>query len=352
MNVLKIILTTSATLFILIFLILWSLNQRYTDIHIPVIHIGAVSALYILYFCALSLVFWYFSKGSWLGKVVWTLIYLTVGATLLSVVHGMVYGLLPKLSIVLFDESVPPNEAAFHHEVWRGYLFANALAIGFVFFLYYWENRWLSRRLINKLNAYHQRMLGVKHNSHFLGTIFVTGFGRMLVETDSNNKQVKRDIIQFLGYLMRIEEPHVQHSWEEELDLLECFVRLWKEYYGPDSLQVDCDIATGEYCLVPWGILLFPLENCLKHALISAVYPVDYQLKMDTEEVILICTNWWSPKEQKEGGVGFELLESRLLGTGYKLRYHTEQTEGRYKLTLHLNWDNNEKIKLSSPAFG
>lgn len=339
----KTVLTISTSLFVVIFVLLSVLNLYYADVHIPFVHVLGLTVLYFLFFGLLSMVFWQFMQEERRAKVLALLLFLILTFTVVPTVDCLVYVVFPWLGVQFYDESMPRNDAAFHYDIWRGYIFINAVALAFVFLLQFLERRSAARKADAELSDYRQQISGIAHTSHFLRTVFAGSFGRMLAEESPKNKQAKRDVIQFLGYLVRFDRPFAQVTWEEEVDQLECFARLLRAHYGAQAIELKIDQDGIDFPRLPWGILLFPLENCLRHALISPDYPIHYGLTIKSGMAVITCHNYWSPKEKDhDGGAGYRLLESKVLDTPYRLVCEGIRKKDTYELTIHLTWKHDE----------
>jgi cytochrome c oxidase subunit IV len=352
MNVLKISLIAGLSLFFVLFLMLLPLVEHYKGMQVPTGHLLAITALNLFYLGALFVVFWNLKQGGIKCRLLWGIAYLLLSCTLFGVVDFFVLQVYPRWGIRLAENIMPYGSTGFHREVFWDYVFFNAVALVFVQLFHAYKRQRYVVELQKDLEWVRMRKTFSKHSSHFLASILASSFGRMFTESEHRDKQTKRDVFQVLGYLNRIEEQDGQHSWEDEIDLLECFVRLMKVHFGRDAVRLHCTVVKGDYPALPWGTLLFPLENCLKHALLSPDYPVDYQLELCSGKCTVVCTNYWSPKEHQAGGMGFKLMEARLRGSCYELIYNAVKTDDKYKLTLNLNWENDEKISLSGAPFG
>lgn len=328
---------------LLLFLILsWALaeaNNAYATEYIPRIQVIIAAFIYTFYGCTLSFLFWLYWHGSLRKRLLLVLVYLLITASLIPVLDFLIIELLPLVSIQFFDESREINDEAFHFRLIRGYLVVNLASLSFVSILKFFVDLKKRRNMEKEMLHQRDRMEEMKYTSHFLNSVFTTSFGRMLLDDAPKDKQTKMDIIQFLGELLKLEELGVDREWEVEMDLLECFIRLLRIHYGEDAITVEIHSSGNKFPPMPRGILLFPLENCLKHALMSPAYPVTYKLQMDEQSAILYCNNSWSPK-MKMGtpGTGFNLLRAKIERANFPILLDTQLSEADFKLSMHLNW--------------
>jgi len=128
----------------------------------------------------------------------------------------------------------------------------------------------------------------------------------------------------------------------DEVDHLECFVRLLKMYYGEGTVLYSRESDDNiRYPDIPTGVLFFPLENCLKHANISVEYPVSYKISYTAAGLVVNCHNSWSPKEGLvHSGTGFALLEAKLALVDYTSSMEAKQDDGIFSVHLKLNFLN------------
>lgn len=235
----------------------------------------------------------------------------------------------------------------FYFRILSGYFTANLLAVVVALVCGYINMRQEKKRLDQDLINYRDRAVGLKYTSHFLTSIFLTKFGDMLLNDAPKDKTTKRDIIQFLAYLMEVERPGGLRAWAEEMEHLNSFIRLLRRHYGENAILYSEVLHGGIFPAISTGILFFPLENCLKHALISAAYPVDYRLVVNQQEIVLTCQNYWSPKDELlKSETGFEMLRYKLGQMNTPTSMDINRTADTFFVRLQLNLDMNEKAEL------
>lgn len=345
MRKLRIAILACISLFVVIFSMLWCFNHFFNEVHIPLYQIGAVTAIYVLYLLLLSLLFAQLWDATTRKRFTLLLLYLFICLTLIPTVDNLVYVVFPKLGIYFFDERLPRDDVLFHQRIWRGYVFVHVCAYALVVCIRLLESVFERRRLADMLSAYQARAEAIRYTSHFLNTIFASTFGRMLVDYVGNDKGTKRDIIQFLGYLMRVDKLNRTGEWKEELDQLACFVRLLRAHFGARAIVTDIAVQEGKYPPLPEALLFFPLENCLRHALISIDHPVHYQLLVQQDSAVLCCRNYRrSAALEHDGGTGFDLLRAKVeQSAAYTITWATEQINELYTLNIHLSWSTDAK---------
>ncbi|MNJ92230.1 hypothetical protein D3C87_98970 [compost metagenome] len=314
-------------------------NLLWSEEAIPFIQIAIAASLYTVYSYVITLLYLYIWKEGNKRRIVSVVLYVLISLTVIPCIHTLIYTILPKINIRFSHHVQSANLPKFYFRIISGYLVANLLAAG-VFFRYKASLLKKERNELNKdLKQFRERALDIQYTSHFLTTIFLTSFGKMLIDEEPVDKRTKRDIIQFLAYLLELEKNGELKPFEEELDQLNCFVRLLQDYYGERAVRYQSLIKGTDYPAIPTGILFFPLENCLKHALISSDYPIQFTLTGNGLQLALSCTNHWSPKNDKiRSESGFGLLNAKLEQVDYQTTLETVQQEGIFSLAIKLNF--------------
>ena len=161
----------------------------------------------------------------------------------------------------------------------------------------------------------------------------------MLIDEEPKDKSTKMDIIQFLGYLFEIEKNGGLKSFVEEVDELNCFVRLLKVYYGERAIHYKQALEDINYPHIPSGILFFPLENCLKHASISTDNPITFEIYSHKSGVQIACKNFWSPKDHRvKSERGFSLLHAKLAQVDYHTSVESKLNGNNFCVIMKLNF--------------
>lgn len=326
-------------IFAFMFSAVWLANILFNDEVIPLNQIATAALLYCLYSCLIAiLIFQYWSENIKL-KIFSALIYVFISLTVYSFVRIAVYDILPNFGIRFSRTTQPENLPKFHFRIMSGYLVANLLAL-----LVVWRYRVSilkkERDRINEdLTKFRQRAADLRYTSHFLTTIFLTNFGKMLIDEEPKDKSTKMDIIQFLGYLFEIEKNGGLKSFVEEVDELNCFVRLLKVYYGERAIHYKQALEDINYPHIPSGILFFPLENCLKHASISTDNPITFEVYSHKSGVQIACKNFWSPKDHRvKSETGFSLLHAKLAQVDYHTSVESKLNGNNFCVIMKLNF--------------
>lgn len=326
--------------FLIFLMLIGGMNYFRKDVTIPFEQIIITVALYLFYCVTISSLIVGAWNQTWTRLLVNVMIYLFLTFTFIPFIDFLIHDFLPRFEIVFFDDTLPEDHAAFRARLISGYVTVNAFA-GIVCLGYAAISLLRERRQLNNdLKSYRDRAVGMKYTSHFLSTIFIGKFGEMLINKVPKDKRAKRDIIQFLAYLLEVENTARMNPLLEELDHLECFVRLLKMYYGEGCIDYDQQLDSKQCLDIPTGALFFPLENCLKHAHISADYPVRYKLLLNDRGLTVTCQNTWSPKQDLiKSGTGFALLRAKLEQVDYLSCVETSLEEDTFSVNIKLSFN-------------
>lgn len=307
-------------LIIAVFIFLWNyfLNYFYAQEDIPLNHIVAISAVYIFFYLTISFFLEVIYNQVNSIRVIFCLCYLVIGWNITWLIDNIIYKILPYSDIVLYDDTIPRNDSLFHYRIWDAFVSLNVLAVIYIviqhYILYYLKNKKLQKELaVNR-----ERVEDMKYTSHFMKNIFAESFGEMLLNDEPKDSRTKMDIVEFLGYILELEDLGKRDTWSYSLDKLHCFIRLLRKHYGEGAINFKIINDDSNVSLLPRGLLLFPLENCLKHAYISPDFPVIYELILDKNVIEITCTSSTHQFKSKEkSGKGFLFLNEKIKYSDY-----------------------------------
>ena len=329
-------------LFIFVFMlfIIWSANQLWNSAAIPPPQILTAAGLYTLYSYMIFRLIRLFWNGTGLQKLLSAGLYLLLTLTLFFFMRSLIYVLLPLIGIHFSRRTQPVQLPLFHFHMAVRYLVANLLA-GLSFWRYH---AFLAKQQNDKLNRdleiFRARLLDMQYTSHFLRSVFVTSFGKVMIAGVPKNQRIKRDVMQFLAYLMRIENMGLAQPFDLELDELHCFIRLLRFHYGENAVCYQERVAEQHDRAIPAGVLFFPLENCLKHGRIDPDNPVELQLIAEGSGINLCCKNRWAPKHSGiSSETGFTLLEAKLRQVDYKSSVEKLLQEDIFTIWIKLDFN-------------
>lgn len=342
-------------LIIAAFILLWNyfLNYFYAQEYIPIIHIVAISAVYIFFYLNISIFFESLYDHSNPIRIIFGICYILLLWNLTWIIDKIIYFVLPYFEIILFDDNIPRNDSLFHYKIWDAFVSLNILAVIYFvllrFALFYLKTKKIKKELaINR-----ERVEDMKYTSHFMKNIFSESFGEMLLNNEPKDTRTKMDIVEFLGYILELEDLGKKDTWAYSLDKLHCFIRLLRKHYGSEAIDFKYVNDGSDILVLPRGILLFPLENCLKHAYISPDYPVIYNLTVENHVIDLECTsNTNHFKSRKKSGKGFLFLDEKIRFSDYTHVIEKKSNSKKYTLTMKLIPKSNGKAKIQYSTFG
>ncbi len=342
-------------LIIATFIFFWNyvLNYFYAQEDIPFIHIVAISGVYIIFYLIISF-FWeviYYQSNS--IRIIFSLVYLVIGWNLTWIIDNIIYLILPYYDIILFDSSIPRNDSLFHYRVWDAFISLNILAIINLVIERYLAYYLKTRNLQKELAINRERVEDMKYTSHFMKNIFAESFGEMLLNNEPKDTRTKMDIIEFLGYILELEELGNRDTWDYSLDKLHCFIRLLRKHYGTESISFSLINDGSDVLLLPRGLLLFPLENCLKHAHISPDFPVIYKVIIDNSDIEIVCSSRIRQfKCREKSGKGFLLLNEKIKFSDYLHVIVGKTSSKSFTLNMKLTPNYNGKAKIQYSTLG
>ena len=324
--------------FIFMLLVIWSANLLWNSVPIAPVQIITAACLYTLYsyvIFRLILFYWY---GTVVQKVLGIGIYLFITLTVFFFMRKLIYVLLPLMGIHFSRRAQPLQLHLFNFHMGVRYFVTNLIG-GFTFWRQHAYRTEKENIVLNsELATFRERAQDMKYTSHFLQSVFVTSFGKMMLSEVPQDRHTKRDIMQFLAYLLRIENLGKAQPFAAELDELHCFIRLLRYHYKERSIRYRERMEDCHYPDIPAGMLFFPLENCLKHAKIDAKNPVEMQLTAVESGISLRCQNHWSPKKSDiNSETGFALLDAKLKQVDYKSTVKKLLRDDIF--TVHINLD-------------
>lgn len=146
-------------------------------------------------------------------------------------------------------------------------------------------------------------------NPHFLFNSFNTLAA--LIETDAGNAvSYVEQLSDFYRSILQYRDKDMI-PLTEELQLLANYFFLQQKRYGDKlSLQVDEDLAQGNYFIAPLTLQLL-MENAVKHNIISTEQPLS--VRISKEHDYLVVSNNYQPKHvaERSTGTGLQNIQSR-----------------------------------------
>lgn len=320
-----------------ILLVNYGFSRLFSTSHIPFRDIFFLSLIYMVFYVVLGEAFAFIWSKPLVVKVVLSGLYIVLAWNIVSIIDAAIYRLLPAMGTVLYDESKPQNLQEYHYRIWRGFIIVNALSVLYVVLLAWYRQKRANIEMDGDLQRYRARVVDAEYTSHFLKSIFQSTFGKMLLDDAPKERDTKMDIIEFLGYLFTIEKLGAMDDWLLSKDKLDCFVRLLKQHYGKQAVVFTDDQDGTLPKELPRGILLFPLENCLKHSLISPDTPVRLHLQVCGGRIELSCVSRIDHLKIKgASGQGYLHLQRMVRDSKYNLQLDPQTQGDLYSLHLVL----------------
>lgn len=338
MNTLWIKVVVHSLICMMILLANYGFNMFFNAEHIPFRDIFLLSGIYMVFYLIFAETFGFIWCKPFAMKIVLIGLYVLLAWNIVPIIDAIIYGILPAWGTVLYDESKPKNLHEYHFRIWRAFIVVNAFSLLYVALLQWYRNVRINTQINNDLRMYRARVIDSDYTFHFLKNIFHSTFGKMLLDDAPKEKHVKMDIIEFIGYLVTVEKLGAKDDWLLSKDKLYCFIRLLRYHYGKQAIQFEYAPDGTVPQELPRGVLLFPLENCLKHAIISPDMPVKLYLKVDNGGIELSCESRIDRLKIKEAsGQGLLYLEKMMSNSNFSLQIDRQTTGEMYNLCILLS---------------
>lgn len=146
-------------LIIAAFIFLWNyfLNYFYAQEEIPLLHIIAISSVYILFYLAISIFLEILFKNPNLIRAIVFLSYLIFAWNITWIIQEIIYSILPEIGIVLFNSNVPRNDTLFHYRIWDAFISLHIIALIYYVILRFvciiWKPKTYKRSWLSKENG-------------------------------------------------------------------------------------------------------------------------------------------------------------------------------------------------------
>src|SRR5690606_13809294 len=118
--------------------------------------------------------------------------------------------------------------------------------------------------------------------------------GVVLLQSKPDQKKKIRAMIEVLGYFNKMDQANSGLvKLKTELAQLKHFIAMINQHYRDGTV-----ICTGLDDLkkaeedIPLGLLLLPLENCLKYARLDPKFPIRYDIRGGDEGWVISCVNY------------------------------------------------------------
>ncbi|MBD1425648.1 histidine kinase [Sphingobacterium arenae] len=332
-----------AIIFIIaLYSLMWNVNAKYVEDHIPHRHIAAVVLLYAAYYSVHLLCFDMVWKGGWARRIIGVVGITVLYWTLFPVMYKLIQEWMPAVGLQLFDDTVPYNEADFRKRLISPYIIVVSMAAFTVAITRLIQHHFEKRQLLKKLTGLQQQFIKREIKTHFISNILSTNIGAVLLDSKPDQKKKIIALIELLAYFNKVDQGCMGLvSLKEELRQLKHFIAMINQQYGEGAV-----ICTGIEELkkseddIPLGLLLLPLENCLKYARLDPKFPIMYSVRRVNEGWVISCVNymdWKRVETTVRTGTGMEMAEKQIAGLGLPIQIAVQQDEEKFFFTININ---------------
>lgn len=322
--------------------LLWNVNAKYVVDHIPHRHIVAVVVLYTAYYSMHLLCFDMLWKGGRARRIIGAIGIAILYWTLFPVMYKLIQDWMPAVGLQLFDDTVPYNEANFRKRLISPYVIVVIMAAFTVAAARLIQHHFEKKQLLKKLDGLQQEFIKREIKTHFISNILSTNIGAVLLQSKPDQKRKIIAMIELLAYFNKVDQGGMGLvPLKEELRQLKHFVAMICQQYGEGT--VVCagleDGGTAEDC-IPLGLLLLPLENCLKYARLGPKFPIRYDIKRVDGGWNILCVNyidWKSVESIVSTGRGIEMVEKQITVLRLPIHIAVQQDEEKFFFTININ---------------
>ena len=327
---------------IALYSILWNVNTKYVDDHIPHRHITAVVILYATYYSIHLLCFDMLWKGGRIKRIAGAVGIAILYYTLFPVMYTLIQEWLPAVGVELFDDTVPYDEASFRKRLISPYIIVVGMAAFTVAIARLIQQHFEKRPLLKKLRALQLKFIKGEIKAHFISNILSTNIGAVLLESKPDQKRKIMALIELLGHFNKQDQGGMGLvSFKEERRQLKHFIAMINQQYGEGTVKYT-ELADGNKAKddIPLGLLLLPLENCLKYARLDSKFPIIYDMKRMDAGWKIVCINyidWSNVKSMVSTGRGIEMMENQIKALGLPIHITVQQDGEKFFFTININ---------------
>lgn len=332
-----------AIIFIIaLYSLIWNVNAKYVEDHIPHRHIAAVVLLYAAYYSVHLLCFDMVWKGGWARRIIGVVGITVLYWTLFPVMYKLIQEWMPTVGLQLFDDTVPYNEADFRKRLISPYIIVVSMAAFTVAITRLIQHHFEKRQLLKRLDGLQQQFIHREIKTHFISNILSTNIGAVLLQSKPDQKRKIIAMIELLAYFNKVDQERMGLvSLKQELRQLKHFIAMIDQQYGERTvICTGLDDLKKAEDVIPLGILLLPLENCLKYARLDPRYPVRYAIKRVDGGVEIRCVNyidWRGVESMGSTGKGIEMVEKQISVLGLPISITVQQDGGKFFFTININ---------------
>ncbi|PRD56699.1 hypothetical protein C5749_05565 [Sphingobacterium gobiense] len=321
---------------------MWNVNAKYVDDYIPHRHIAAVVILYAAYYSAHLLCFDMLWKGGWARRIIGAIGTAMLYGTLFPVMYKLIQEWMPAVGLQLFDDTVPYNEADFRKRLISPYIIVVSMAAFTVATARLIQHHFEKKQLLKQLDGLQQQFIDREIKTHFISNILSTNIGAVLLQTKPDQKKKIIALIELLAYFNKVDQGSMGVvPLKQELRQLKHFIAMIDQQYGEGTVICagleDGGMAEDE---IPLGLLLLPLENCLKYAQLGPKFPIRYNMRRVDDGWNILCIsyiNWGSVESVVSTGRGLEMAEKQITVLRLPIQIAVRQDEEKFFFTININ---------------
>lgn len=325
-----------------IYSLLRNVNAHYVVEHIPHRHIVAVVVLYAVYYIMHLVCFDMLWKGGWIKRVIGAVWVVLLYWTLFPIMYKIIQEWMPLVGLQLFDDTVPYDEGEFRKRLISPYIIVVSMAAVTFAATQLIRHHRERIQLQQKLADVQQQFIKREIKTHFINNILSTNIGAVLLHSRPDQKKKIRAMIELLGYFNKADQANSGLvKLKTELAQLKHFIVMINQQYREGTvLCAGIEELKKAEDDIPLGLLLLPLENCLKYARLDPKFPIMYSVRRVNEGWEISCVNyidWKRVETTVRTGTGMEMAEKQIAVLGLPIQIAVQQDEEKFFFTININ---------------
>lgn len=198
------------------------------------------------------------------------------------------------------------------------------------------------KQLLKKLAGLQQQFIQQEVKTHFISNILSTNIGAVLLQSKPDQKRKIIAMIELLAYFNKVDQGSIGLvSVKEELRQLKHFIAMINQQYGEDTvICTGLEVAETVDNNIPLGLLLLPLENCLKYARLGPKFPIRYNVRCVNVGWEIMCVNyidWKSVESTVSTGRGIEMVKKQITVLTLPIHIAVHQDEEKFFFMININ---------------
>src|SRR5690606_4107207 len=251
-----------AIIFIIaLYSLMWNVNAKYVEDHIPHRHIAAVVLLYAVYYSVHLLCFDMVWKGGWARRIIGVVGVTVLYWTLFPVMYKLIQEWMPAVGLQLFDDTVPYSEADFRKRLISPYIIVVSMAAFTVAITRLIQHHFEKKQLLKRLDGLQQQFIHREIKTHFISNILTTNIGAVLLQSKPDQKRKIIAMIELIAYFNKVDQERMSLvALKQELQQLKHLIAMIDQQHGERTvICTGLDVLKKAEDVIPLGILLLPL---------------------------------------------------------------------------------------------